>query len=149
MSINISILMGRLTADPEARTTPGGASVTNFTIAVDRGYQKAGEERKADFIDVVAWRNTADFICKYFKKGSMIVVQGELQTRMYEDKNGNKRKAVEVVASNVNFGESKASNNSTSAPAANPAALESFANKAEEMGIAIEYSDVNEDDLPF
>ena len=147
MSINIAIIMGRLTADPTLNTTPGGTLVTNFSVAVDRGYQKAGEERKSDFIDVVAWRNTADFICKYFKKGSMIVVQGEIQTRNYEDKNGNKRKAVEIVASNVNFGESKARDNNTST--ADPAALESFASKASDMGIVVEFEEVASDDLPF
>ncbi len=146
MGVNISILMGRLTADPELKNTSNGTSVTSFTMAVDRGYQKAGEERKADFIDVVAWRNTADFVCKYFRKGSMIIVQGELQTRIYEDKNGNKRKAVEVVASNVSFGEVKAKDSSTPAAApGNDAAFANFAANAAAMGVDVEYSN----DLPF
>ncbi|MBO5957514.1 MAG: single-stranded DNA-binding protein [Bacteroidales bacterium] len=113
--------MGRLVADPELRTTESGVSVTSFTVAVDRRFVKQGEERQADFIDVVAWRNTAEFVCKYFGKGSMIAVQGSIQTRLYEDKNGNNRKAVEIVAENVSFCGSKSDNaNTTSAPATMP-----------------------------
>lgn len=103
---NIS-LIGRLTSDPEQKQTPSGATVTSFTLAVPRAYVKQGEERQADFIDVVAWQNTAIFICKYFSKGQMMAVVGKLQTRTYEDKNGRKRKSVEVVADNVFFTESK------------------------------------------
>lgn len=105
--INNVVLMGRLTADPELRTTTSGKSVTSFTVAVDRQY-KQGDERQADFINVVAWRGTADFITTYFKKGQMIALQGRLETRNYEDKNGNKRVAVEVIADNVSFCGSKA-----------------------------------------
>lgn len=101
--LNSVIIMGRLTATPELKTTASGLSVTSFTIAVDRRFQKQGEEKQTDFLNVVAWRQTADFVCKYFTKGSMIAVQGELQTRNYEDKNGNKRVATEVVADNVSF----------------------------------------------
>ena len=86
--LNTAILMGRLTADPELRKTTSGLSVTSFTVAVERNY-KSGEERQADFINVVAWRGTADFVSTYFKKGQMIAVQGSIQTRNYEDKNGN------------------------------------------------------------
>lgn len=105
--LNCAVIMGRLVADPELRTTPNGISVTSFCVAVDRSFVKAGEERKADFINVVAWRQTADFITRYFHKGSMIAVQGSIQTRSYEDKNGNKRTAVEIVADNVSFCGSK------------------------------------------
>ena len=105
--LNNVVLMGRLVADPELRTTGSNLSVTSFTIAVDRSYVRAGEERQADFIDIVAWRQTAEFVTRYFRKGSMIAIQGSLQTRTYEDKNGNKRKAVEVVASQVSFCGSK------------------------------------------
>lgn len=105
--LNVAVLMGRLVADPELRTTPSGVSVTSFTIAVDRSYQKAGSDRQADFLDIVAWRGTADFICKFFKKGQLIAVQGSIQTRSYQDKDGNKRKAFEIVADNVHFAESK------------------------------------------
>lgn len=104
--LNTAIIMGRLTADPELKTTRSNISVTSFTVAVDRNY-KSGDERQTDFIDVVAWRGTADFVSRYFKKGQMIAVQGSIQTRPYEDKNGNKRKAVEIVADNVSFCGSK------------------------------------------
>lgn len=105
--LNTAILMGRLTADPELKTTNSGISVTSFCVAVDRRYQKDGE-KQADFLNVTAWRQNAEFICKYFHKGSMIAVQGSIQTRNYEDKNGNKRTAVEIVADNVSFCGSKA-----------------------------------------
>lgn len=101
--LNSVIIMGRLTSTPELKTTSSGLSVTSFTVAVDRRFQKQGEDKQADFLNVVAWRQTADFVCKYFNKGSMIAVQGELQTRSYEDKNGNKRVATEIVADNVSF----------------------------------------------
>ena len=105
--LNIAVLMGRLVADPELRHTPSDVSVTSFTIAVDRSYVKAGAERQADFIDIVAWRSTAEFVCKYFHKGQLIAVQGTIQTRTYTDKDNNRRKAFEVVADNVHFAESK------------------------------------------
>jgi len=106
--LNCAVLMGRLVADPELRTTTSGISVTSFRIAVDRSFVRQGEERQADFIDIVAWRQTAEFVSRYFRKGSMIAVQGSIQTRNYEDKQGNKRTAVEVVADNVSFCGSKA-----------------------------------------
>lgn len=106
--INSVVLMGRLTYEPELRTTPSGVSVIRFQIACDRQYQKAGEERKADFIDVTAWRQTAEFISRYFHKGSMIAVEGSIQTDNYTDKDGNKRKQVQVIANNVSFCGSKA-----------------------------------------
>ena len=104
--LNSVIIMGRLTADPELRTTTRGLSVTSFTVAVDRNY-KSGDERQTDFINCVAWRATADFVTRYFRKGQMIAVQGSLQVRNYEDKNGNKRTAYDVVADNVSFCGSK------------------------------------------
>ena len=109
--LNSAIIMGRLTADPELKKTQSGTSVTAFTVAVDRRYQKSGEEKQTDFISVVAWRQTAEFIEKYFSKGSMIAVRGSIQTRRYEDNNGNKRTAVEVVADEVSFCGSKAEKN--------------------------------------
>lgn len=122
--LNNAVIMGRLVADPELRSTESGVSVTSFTVAVDRRFVKQGEERQADFIDVVAWRNTAEFICKYFGKGSMIAIQGSIQTRNYEDKNGNKRKAVEIVVDNASFCGSKSENaNAASEPATVPYAL--------------------------
>lgn len=105
--LNVAVIMGRLVADPELRHTQSDLAVTSFRVAVDRSYQKAGAERQTDFIDVVAWRHTAEFVCRYFQKGSMIAVQGSIQTRNYEDKNGNKRTSVEIVASEVSFTGSK------------------------------------------
>jgi len=99
--------MGRLTTDPELKHTQSGVAVTSFTLAVDRSYVKAGEERQTDFITVVAWRGTAEFVCKYFRKGQLMVVQGSIQTRNFTDKDGNKRKAFEIVADNVHFAEGK------------------------------------------
>lgn len=106
--INNAVIMGRLTADPELRTTGNGISVTGFTVAVDRNYQRQGQERQTDFIGVVAWRQTAEFVSRYFRKGQMIAVQGSIQTRNYEDRNGVKRTAVEIVADTVSFCGSKA-----------------------------------------
>lgn len=107
--LNIVALTGRLTADPELKTTQSsGISVTSFSVAVNRNY-RAGEEQQTDFINIVAWRNTAEFICRNFKKGNLIGIEGSIQTRKYEDSNGNKRTAFEVVASNVHFLESKSS----------------------------------------
>ena len=83
--LNVAVVMGRLVADPELRHTPSDVAVTSFTLAVDRSYVKSGTERQADFIDVVAWRSTADFVCKYFRKGQMMAVHGSIQTRTYTD----------------------------------------------------------------
>ena len=106
---NLVVLTGRLTADPELKTTPNGVSVTSFTLAVNRNY-KAGEEQETDFINIVAWRGTAEFISKYFNKGSLIGIEGQIQTRKYQDKNGNNRTAFEVVVNNAHFVESKRNN---------------------------------------
>ena len=107
--LNNAVIMGRLTKDPELRVTESGKSVTSFSVAVDNRFDKD----KTDLFDIIAWRQTAEFICKYFRKGSMIAVQGYIQTRMYEDKNGNKRKAVDIVADNVSFCGSKAESGSS------------------------------------
>lgn len=105
--LNNVVLMGRLTADPELRHTQTGLPVTSFTLAVNRSYAKAGTERATDFIDIVAWRGTAEFVSKYFKKGQLVAVEGSIQTRTYQDKDGKNRKAFEVVASNVHFAEAR------------------------------------------
>ena len=105
--LNIVAIMGRLVADPELRTTPAGHSVCSFRIVCDRSYVQQGQERQADFIDIVAWRQQADFVSKYFQKGSMIAVEGSLQTRNYQDKQGISRTAVEVVANNISFAGAK------------------------------------------
>ena len=99
--LNRVILMGRLTADPELKTTPNGVSVTSFSIAVDRSYVKSGEERKADFFNIVCWRQNAEFVCRYFSKGSMIAVDGQLQSRSFQAKYGSKSYFVDIVADNV------------------------------------------------
>ena len=141
--LNHITIMGRLTRDPELRRTGSGIAVASFTVAVDRDFSpKDGSERETDFIDCVAWRQTGEFVSKYFTKGSMAVVSGRLQIRGWTDKDGNKRRTAEVVADNVYFGESKRSNDGNgygsnyggnsyaapapsfggySAPAANPA----------------------------
>ncbi|QEY34639.1 single-stranded DNA-binding protein [Caproiciproducens galactitolivorans] len=138
--LNIAVLMGRLVADPELRQTPNGVSVTSFTLAVDRSYAKQGKERQADFIDIVTWRSTAEFACKYFRKGQLVAVQGSIQTRSYTDKDGNKRKAFEVVADHVHFAESKKdSSNNNTYPARGSADVE--ADDFEEMP--------DDGDLPF
>lgn len=115
--INNVVLMGRLVADPELRTTANGISVVSARLAVDKNFVKQGEERKADFIDLVAWRQTAEFISRYFQKGSMLAVQGSIQTRTYEDKNGNKRYAVEVLVEQASFCGSKSESGAGAAPA--------------------------------
>lgn len=139
--LNCAVIMGRLTADPELRQTPSSVPVTRFTVAVDRGYVKQGEERKTDFINIVAWRNTAEFVCKYFSKGSMIAVQGAIETGSYE-KDGIKRYTFEIKADNVSFcgGKNEQSSNGTSAPTPNfsSPAVDDFAAMADP-----------DDDLPF
>ena len=116
MSVNVAVIMGRLTKDPELRYTTNNTAVLYFTVAVDRAYSKPGEERQADFIDVVAWSKTAEFVDRYFEKGQKIIVEGSLQTRTYTDKNGNKRKAVELVARQVHFAEGKKQQNTMPEP---------------------------------
>ena len=143
---NLVVLTGRLTADPELKTINNGTYVCSFTIATERKY-KQGEERQADFINVVAWRQTAEFVSKYFSKGSMIGIEGAIQTRKYQDKDGNNRTAFEVIANNVQFVESKRSQgneegNSIPTPENDP--LVELHNNLEGFQLA------NEDmDLPF
>ena len=121
MSLNRICLMGRLTRDPELRRTGNGTAVTSFTIAVDRDFKSQDGEKETDFIDIVAWRTTAEFVSKYFSKGRMAVVTGRLQLRDWPDKEGNKRRTAEVVADNVYFGDSKRQEGSDSAQAENAA----------------------------
>lgn len=113
--LNKIILMGRLTRDPELRRTQSGTAVASFTLAVDRDYKPQDGERETDFIDIVAWRGTGEFVSKYFTKGRMAVVEGRLQVRDWTDKDGNKRRSTEVVADNVYFGDSKRSESGTPA----------------------------------
>lgn len=104
--LNTVILMGRLTRDPELRQTPQGISVTQFSLAVDRNYGKT-EEKQTDFINITAWRSTADFVAKYFTKGQLVAIRGRLQTRQWQDQTGQKRYVTDVVADEVFFAESK------------------------------------------
>lgn len=132
---NLVVLTGRLTATPELKTTPNGVSVTSFSIAVNRNY-RAGEEQIADFINIVAWRGTAEFITKYFQKGSLIGIEGSIQTRRYQDSNGNNRTAFEVIANNVQFVESKRNNQDS--------------NNTEPNESANDFTEIDTgDDLPF
>ena len=111
MSLNRVVIMGRLTRDPELRRTQTGTAVTSFSLAVDRDFKsRESGEKATDFIDVVAWRQTAEFVCQYFTKGRMAVVEGRLQIRDWKDKDGNNRRSAEVVADNVYFGDSKRDN---------------------------------------
>lgn len=147
--MNMVALMGRLTYDPELRTTPTGVSVLRFQVACDRNYQKSGAERQADFIDCVAWRQTAEFISRYFHKGSMIAVEGAIQTQNYTDKDGKQRKSVEVVANNVSFCGSRNENGGAPAPQgrnnnfSQPAPSYASADSSDFEEI------VDDDDLPF
>lgn len=146
--LNVTALVGRLTADPELRHTPNDIPVTSFTIAVPRSYTRAGEERQSDFIDIVAWRSTAEFVCKYFKKGQLIAVEGAIQTRSYEDKEGNRRKAFEIVANNVHFTESK-KGSSYSGTEEHKNILEEDP-AAYENGNSDDFQEIqSDDDLPF
>lgn len=149
--MNLAILMGRLTATPELRKTNSGLSVTSFSIAIDRRFSR-GEEKQTDFINCVAWRQTAEFIANYFTKGSMIAVQGSIQTRKYTDKNGNDRTATEVVVDQAHFTGSKREsgteggyNNSYSRDAAPAPAAPSYSNAGNS-----DFSEIaDDDDLPF
>lgn len=117
--LNKVIIMGRLTRDPELRRTQGGTAVTSFTMAVDRDFKSQNGEKETDFIDVVAWRNTGEFAAKYLAKGRMAAVEGRIQVRDWQDKDGNRRKTVEVVADNVYFADSKRDSKPQETPATN------------------------------
>lgn len=141
--INNVVLMGRLVADPELRTTANGTDVCSFRIAVDRNYVSQGQERQADFIPCVAWRQTAKFISQWFSKGSMIALTGSIQTRTYEDNNGNKRNAFDVVVDQASFTGSKAESGSAPKPVevAKPVYNNTTANDFEIIS--------DDEDLPF
>ena len=157
--LNVVAIMGRLVADPELRTTQSGTNVCSFRIACDRNFARQGEQRQADFIDIVAWRQQAEFVSKYFQKGSLIAIEGSLQTRQYQDKNGNNRTAIEIVANNVNFAAPKSANAApmgdagygapTAAPAPRPAAQAAPA-PSYSAGNADDFAVIDDsDDLPF
>ena len=151
--LNVVAIMGRLVADPELRTTQQGTNVCSFRIACDRNFARQGEQRQADFIDIVAWRQQADFVCKYFQKGSLIAIEGSLQTRQYQDKNGNNRTSIEVVADEVQFGDSKKTREGGTQqrqnnyqPYAGPAPEQSY-----NVLAANDFSEISDDDgeVPF
>ena len=131
-SLNKVILIGHMTADPELKQTPSGLSVCSFSIGVTRRYNKSGEQAQSDFINIVAWRQTAEFIARYFRKGTAICICGSIQSRSWTDQNGYKRYATEVIADEVNFVESKKNTEGTA-----PAPVPTF----EEIGA--------DEDLPF
>lgn len=136
--LNHIVIMGRLTRDPELRHTHSGVAVASFTLAVDRDFTGKDKEKETDFIDCVAWRKTGEFVSQYFSKGRMACVSGSLQLRAYTDKDGNKRKAAEVIADNVYFADSKnAAESGGKRPTAAPAAG------------GFEPIDVDDDELPF
>lgn len=123
MSLNHITIMGRMTRDPELLRTGSGVAVTSFTLAVDRDFaDKQSGEKETDFIDVVCWRSTAEFVAKYFTKGSMAIASGRLQIRAWTDKDGNKRRTAEVLAENVYFGEAKKSDGYSAPAGATPSA---------------------------
>ena len=148
---NKAILIGRLVADPEMRTTPNGVNVASFRIAVDRPYSK-NAEKKADFFSITCWRQQAEFVCRYFSKGKAIGVEGSIQNRDYTDRDGNKRYVTEIIADRVFFVESKSASGgaagSYSAPA--PAAPNPDAGVSYASGSAGDFSlGSDDDDLPF
>ena len=122
--LNVVAIMGRLAAEPTLRQTQSGKDVASFRIACDRGRKDANGQSQADWFDVVAWGNTAQFVCRYFQKGSLIAIDGRLQSRQYQDKAGNNRTAIEIVANNVNFAGGKQDSGETHKPSTNETALD-------------------------
>lgn len=152
--LNHIVLMGRLVRDPELRRTQNGIAVTSFRIAVDRDFQsRDGGDKQADFIDIVAWRNTAEYVAKYFTKGRMAVVSGRLQMRDWTDKEGGKRTSAEVVADNVYFGDSKRDNASSGGSYSGGNSYSSapaYGNSYDAPAISTSFSEVEDDgELPF
>ena len=151
--LNVVAIMGRLVADPELRTTPAGVNVCQFRIACDRNFARQGEQRQADFVDIVAWRAQADFVCKYFSKGSLIAINGRIQTRNYQDKNDNNRTAFAVVAENINFGGSKGTGSAKVADGGEAAPRSDAWSKADppaNYGGVDDFAVIDDnDDLPF
>lgn len=149
--LNSVTLMGRLTADPELRHTSSDLAVARFSIAVDRDYTRQGADKQTDFINIVAWRSTAEFVNKYFRKGQLVAVKGSIQTGSYTDRDGNKRYTFEVVADNVYFAEAKRDNYgdggySNASQVQKPAEQ----NTAYSSGDASDFGDMpTDDDLPF
>lgn len=150
--LNHIVIMGRLVRDPELRRTQAGKAVASFRVACDRDYAPQGGEREADFIDVVAWGNTGEFVSKYFSKGRMAVVSGRLQMRNWTDKDGNKRISAEVVADNVHFGDSKPQGGGNSSGAVGSFAGSAPAPAGDPVTVyAGDFGEITDDDdgLPF
>lgn len=147
--LNKIIVMGRMVRDPELRRTGSGTAVTSFSLAVDRDFKDQNGDKETDFIDVVAWRNTAEFVSKYFTKGRMAVVEGRLQIRDWTDKDGGKRRSAEIIAENVYFGDSKHETQNTQADnmASLAGRMSGFADPPNKQGFA----EIGEEDgeLPF
>lgn len=152
--LNKALLQGRFTADPELRSTQSGVSVTTFALAVNRSYQKDGKQ-ETDFINCTAWRSTAEFVCKYFQKGMLAVVDGSIQTRSYTDKDENRRTAFEVVVDNIYFADSKKDDGQKAAAQGQTQSYtfpENF--EPQQQGFSQDqykptWEDVDTDDLPF
>jgi len=154
--LNTAIIMGRLTADPELKSTGSGISVCSFTVAVDRRFKGQNEERQTDFIRCVVWRQSAEFLARHFKKGSMVAVTGSIQVRNYEDKNGNRREAVELVADQISFtGERNPGNaggyrDNAPLPEPPPERQQAQAQPAYSTASAADFDEIaGDDDLPF
>ena len=141
--------MGRLTRDPELRRTGTGTAVTSFSLAVDRDFKSQSGEKETDFIDIVAWRSTAEFVSKYFSTGRLAVVEGRLQIRDWTDKDGGKRRSAEVVADNVYFGDSKRDGGDSSGYSAAPAYKNAAPSNFNAGGS--DFAEIGEDDgeMPF
>lgn len=157
MAFNRVILMGRLTRDPELKTTPTGVNVCSFGIAVDRRFQTKGEEKKADFFNIVAWRQQGEFVSRYFKKGNMILVEGELQTRQYTNKDGINVNVTEIIADQICFTGEKTGNggsgyySSSGDPGYGTPPPESGSHSAssENSSAAADFSSADSEDYPF
>ena len=146
--LNYVVLMGRMTRDPETRHTDNGTPVASFTLAVERDFKNANGEKETDFIDCTAWRNTAEFVGKYFGKGRMAVVSGRLQILTWTDKDGNKRKAAEVVAEHVYFGDSKKDDANGYAPQTATQAV-TAAPTSDYSANGFDMQEDSDDELPF
>lgn len=140
--LNKVVLMGRLTADPELRQTPNGTSVTSFSLAVNRSFARQGEQKETDFIDCVAWSRTAEFVSKWFTKGLQVAVSGRLQVRNWEDKQGQKRKSVEVIVEDAYFADSKREEQRRQDSEVPPFQMPPAGNEFSEL-------DIDDGDLPF
>lgn len=147
LNLNKVVLCGRLTADPELKQTPNGVAVTTFNLAVNRRYTKEGEQQQADFISCVAWRNQAEFLCRYFRKGSSVCITGAVQTRSWTDQHNQKRYATEIVADDVMFVDSKS--DAQTSTGAEPSAHTPSVPPAIDAIAPPSFEPIKDDDLPF